>query len=199
MLSFEPGVRLLDPDSVCPLTLGVSTAGTCDRPDEIDRFDVGFEAGVAAGREQERAEMGAVVELERVRLSDAATVLRQAADDLRARRQGLLDTETAALAALAVELTETLVGSLPDRLDPQVVTGALSLAAGDDLVTLRLHPDDVDVVSGLELDAKVVVDPSVEKGGCVVEVGPMTIDTQRGPALERLRDALTSRLGGSDQ
>jgi flagellar assembly protein FliH len=36
----------------------------------------------------------------------------------------------------------------------------------------------------------VVVDPSIEVDGCVVEAGDRTIDSQLGQALQRLREVL---------
>ena len=36
----------------------------------------------------------------------------------------------------------------------------------------------------------IVADPSVERGGCIVEVGASQIDAQLAPALERMREAL---------
>lgn len=78
---------------------------------------------------------------------------------------------------------------------------------------VRLHPDDAVVVAetmerrgpdrpfgqgpafyGLFSGLRVQPDPSVERGGCVLEIGPLHIDGQVSRALERVRAALADAL-----
>jgi flagellar assembly protein FliH len=62
-------------------------------------------------------------------------------------------------------------------------------------IVARLNPDDVAIVDSVEhlVPGRVVTiaaDPSVERGGAVVQVGRCHIDAQIGPALDRVREAL---------
>ena len=87
-------------------------------------------------------------------------------------------------------------------LSVDALTRAMALVPrGEDLV-VRLHPGDVttsEELQALVADAsvKVVSDPDVEIGGCVVEAGPCRIDAQVGPAMERARALIDSVGPGS--
>jgi flagellar assembly protein FliH len=48
-----------------------------------------------------------------------------------------------------------------------------------------------------DASVKVVHDPAIEIGGCVVEAGPCRIDAQVGPAMERARALIDSVGQGS--
>ncbi len=48
---------------------------------------------------------------------------------------------------------------------------------------------------GAGRDLTLVADPGVEPGGCILAVGDSRIDAQLGPALDRVRAALSA--GGS--
>jgi len=188
----------LDPDRVTPVRLGPSSAGEpCALP-AADRFDEGFTAGARAGREAAEAEAEATLADALRCLGQAETAVTLAAMDLRSARRELLDSEIASAAELALELTETVVGTLPVGLDPTRLVEALALVPDDaEMVVVRLHPDDVATLdTEASLDAKIVADPDIEPGGCVVEVGPMSIDAQRAPALARVRAVLGEITGG---
>lgn len=193
MLSSERA-HLVDPGRVSPVRLPPLDLGV---PDRSDRFDEGFAAGVIAGREAAEADAAERTSAALRRLGDAEAALRRAVEELRARRAELLDAQVADIAALAVELTETLVGAFPAKLDPVRLAEVLALAPGDgDLPVVRLHPDDIASLDGAAPpDAEIVADAGIEAGGCVVEVGPMVIDAQLGPALARLRAALCEMDG----
>jgi flagellar assembly protein FliH len=131
------------------------------------------------------------------RLSDALTTAAAAARSQRAEAVSLAEREAV---ELAFELAETLLGreiSLNPSLSLDAVRRAVALVPqGEDLV-VRLHPGDVvtpEELQALVPDAsvKVVLDPHVELGGCVVEAGPCRIDAQVGPAMERARALIHS-------
>lgn len=195
-LSEPSGVRLLDAEKVSPIRLDLSDAGTGGA---LDRFDEGFAAGMAAGRAASELEAGERSAAALRRLEEAGAALRNATEELRVRRRELLDMEVAGAAELALELTETLVGALPAHLDPSRLTELLDLVPGDDaLPVLRLHPDDVATLEAtISLDAEIVADPDLELGECLVEIGPMSIDARRGPALSRLRSVLVEPATGT--
>lgn len=149
-----------------------------------------YDEGVQAGLAMARAEAAAEREHARERLERAAAALAEAADQLREARAHRAQVEVGDAAALALELVETLVAHLPADLTLERIRAALRLVPDDDVPVLRLNPEDEEAVSDLNVEAKVVSDPSVEPGGCVVEAGPTRIDAQRGPALRRLRQVL---------
>ena len=75
---------------------------------------------------------------------------------------------------------------------PRAGAGAGADAPAGDAV-VRLNPADVATVGDLTFgrELTIVADPSVEPAGAIVEVGACTIDAQIGPALARVRKALS--------
>jgi flagellar assembly protein FliH len=60
---------------------------------------------------------------------------------------------------------------------------------------VRVHPDDVVAIGDVEALAPsrsivLLADPSVDRGGCVVDAGPCEIVAMIGAALERVREVL---------
>ncbi len=156
-------------------------------------FEEGFQAGLAdaaAGDEAARtAQTG--------RLSDALIAAADAARSHRADAVSLAEHEAV---ELAFELAEALLGreiSLSPSLSIDALKRAVALVPkGEDLV-VRLQPDDVITPEELQVlvadaSVRVVIDPEVELGGCVVEAGPCRIDAQVGPAMERARALIHS-------
>lgn len=182
----SPAVRLVDPGAVAPL--GPLPSGAQAAAEEADTS--AWEAGVEAGRAMALAEEGAALASARRAMDRAAAALASAAEELRAARAEALAVEAPGLVAFALRVVEALAGELPPRLTPARLAEALELVPAEELPVLRLHPEDLETVGELPLDAKVLADPTVERGGCVVEVGPTRVDAQRGPALARLRAAL---------
>jgi flagellar assembly protein FliH len=157
------------------------------------------------GYDAAKAEMAAAEESARAaraeRLSEALVAAAAAACE---QRQAALERATQEAVELAFELTEALIGheitTNPSTMSLDALKRALALVPrGEDLV-VRLHPGDVltpEEVQDLVKDAsvKVVADPDIEVGGCVVEAGPCRIDAQLGPAMARAR-ALIESAGG---
>ena len=100
----------------------------------------------------------------------------------------------------AVSLAEELLGRELASCDDLVIAAverAMNLMPDRGEVTLRLHAADLQVVAGFaagmaNLADRVALapDPAVERGGCVAVIGPLRIDAQLAPALERVRAAL---------
>lgn len=181
--------RLVDPSGVAPI-------GPLPLAHEA-RTSVeegAFEAGFAAGRAAALAEEGEAFRAAKQALEAAASSLRLAASELAQARAEALAVEVHDLAHFALELVETVIGELPKHLSPQLVERALSLAPEDQPPVVRLHPEELEVVQAAVPSVRFVADPSVEKGGCVVEAGPTRIDAQAGPALGRLRAVLAGGL-----
>ena len=175
---------------------------------------VGYAAGWAEGHRaataQVRAESESVVQeatanlrRESDALARALAALDRAAGELERRALPVLESASAELAAAAVLLAEALLGrELQLREDGSLdaVRRALALAPHGRPLVVRLHPDEYAIVrvaletappaeaAGRPLE--LVADPSVERGGCVVDCDATRIDAQLGPALARVREVL---------
>lgn len=183
MSSCRPSARLVSPGSaIAPASLPRARQGPVE--------SAAYEAGLRAGAEQALAGPADEMERSRRRLDLAAAALEAGVEGLRRARASALATEVADLAALAIDLVWAIAGHLPPGLSSDLVASALALVPGDERAELRVHPDDADTISDLPLDVKVVPDPGVERGGCVVEVGATRIDAQRSQAIERLRKVM---------
>ena len=174
---------LVDPAAVAPLR-------PAQAPCNAKAGQAAYEAGVEAGRAEAIAEVGAEHEAALMALDNATKALGCAARRVQAARAEAVKLGVHDAMSLAVEVVEALAGSLPAGLDARRLEEALALAPDDELAVVRLHPGDVDTTISLPVEAKVVADEAVERGGCVVEVGPTRVDAQVGPALARLRALL---------
>lgn len=173
----------------------------------------GWERGRHEGREaalQEVTEQVAVQEQARVEqlesrerrreqaLAQALDALLLSTADLDARQAPVFEDIERSVATMAVRIAEVLIGrhlELGEWSALDAINRALALAPRQSAAILRVHPDsaqDLPDVSGALPGGSVtvVVDPSIEIGGCIVEAGNRTIDAQLGPALQRLREVL---------
>lgn len=136
----------------------------------------------------------------RHRAERALAALAGAAAGWQARQAvALTDIEDAVVEA-AFDLARAVVGrelELARHPGRDALARALALAPEGVAVAARLHPDDLAALgeatdlapAGCELT--LVPDPAVEPGGCLLDAGATRIDAQIGPALERVRAALT--------
>jgi flagellar assembly protein FliH len=157
-----------------------------------DGHDAGFDAGHREGVRAARAETQA-----------ALAALHAAAVDVEERAATDLADAAQAIATAALDLAEAVIGRhIEAAADPgaDAIARALALAPSGRLV-VRMHPDDIALLdtSALPPDgrAAVVPDPSIGRGGCIVEGGATTIDAQVGPALERARQAILDAGGAA--
>jgi flagellar assembly protein FliH len=98
-------------------------------------------------------------------------------------------------AAIAERLIKRQLELKPD-LAPEMIKSALQLAAGTPQIRLRVHPDDAallgehaaEVVRALASagEAEIVADPSLTKGGCLIQTNHGTIDARLETLLERI-------------
>src|SRR5205823_3826461 len=98
------------------------------------------------------------------------------------------------LAAAALSIAEAVIGrELAVTADPgaDAIARALAFAPEGDAV-VHLNPADVHTLGAIECgrDIAVVPDPSVERGGCLLEIGACHIDAQLSTALDRVRETL---------
>lgn len=154
------------------------------------------EAHVAA---QEAAQAITQAEAGRdAQLAAALDVLATAAEAFRQRDAVSLAEVEDVVTDLALGITRAVLDrelTLSDNPGRDAVARALTLAPQDCPATVRLHPTDAAALGPVEdLGAGrrlvVVADPSVERGGCVVDAAGRQIDAQVGPALARVAAAL---------
>ncbi|MDE3205550.1 MAG: hypothetical protein KGQ66_15195 [Acidobacteriota bacterium] len=167
---------------------------------------VGFNDLLASLRRQGYDE-GYRVALEEVAAAEAASrsvQLRRVVDSLAAAAAAMAEARLEAMQLVANEAAELAYQLAESFLQRELVAGPGAIEAvaraihlvpeGHDVI-VRLHPGDSlspEEVQPLvpEAAVKVVADPQVEPGGCVVVAGPCRVDSQLGPALERAREVL---------
>lgn len=160
----------------------------------------GYQDGYAAGR-QEALDAAAQAEAATAEaVQSALDALTRASSELTAQRGEDIAAIEDALVDGALDLATAVVGrELAISVAPgrDALARALLLADGTGPAMVRMHPDDVatlgehaDLALGREL--RVVDDPAVERGGCIVEVGDGRVDARLSTALDRVRQVLTS-------
>ena len=147
----------------------------------------------AAMTEMEAAEVaGRAAQTRRV-----ADALVQAVGELSRTREQAVTVAASEAAELAYDLAEAFLQRelLLGRPGIDAVVRALALVPENEDLIVRMNPAELigpDELAVLVPDAavKVVADPRVEAGGCVIQAGPCRIDTQLGAALDRVREVL---------
>lgn len=164
---------------------------------ELDAYEAGKEEGYRAGRE------AGLASLERlVALAEAATV--EWDEAVRAAEEQIID--------LAVAIASRIVGQIRDedrRAALAAVMQALDHLAASPTVTVRLHPDDYDLVTTHWAETRgpryrdrewvFVADRGIEPGGCVLELEGGRIDAQLSAQLREIRRALRAAGGFDDR
>ena len=160
--------------------------------------DEGYRAAMAELAAAEAA--GRAAQLRRV--ADAVVA---AAEQVGRTRRELVEMGASEAAELAWQLAESVLQRelAVGRPVLDAVARALQLVPEDEDLIIRLHPDDAvdpEELAAMVPDAavRVVADPKVEPGGCVVVAGPCRIDAQIGPAMERARAVLAELYPEAD-
>jgi flagellar assembly protein FliH len=185
--------------------------GVIEPSEDLDRARIrGHAAGYAAGlrkaaAEAEALEVAALAAQEqrstasREAMSSALGALRSATEQACAIRRVVLAEADSALAVAAIDLAEAIVGRELDDSENSAkaaVHRAMSVVAADEVLAVRLHPEDLAVINadgaappGLQL----VSDDSLDRGDAVLEVSDGVVDARISTALARARAVL---LGG---
>lgn len=151
--------------------------------------------GYAAGYAQGHAEGRARAEAE---LAQAAALVRRAAEAAEAIRLALLMEAEEQAVALALAAARRVVGAAAERhaeLAAAVVREGVRSTTGR-LLRVRVHPDDVEVVTATLKDAApdaaglVVPDGAVEAGGCIIDVEGGRVDLRLSVQLEAVERLL---------
>jgi flagellar assembly protein FliH len=168
-----------------------------ERKAREDAARVGYEDGFAAGQRDAAAQADAQAHADHQRFEQALAALDTAAAALRAQQDVTVADVEQQIITLAMSVAEAVVGheiaiaKAPAR---GALVRALALAPRGIDAVARVNPADAETLDDLPVPADrsvtVAPDPSVEPGGCVLEVGACRIDAQVGPALARVREAL---------
>jgi flagellar assembly protein FliH len=173
-----------------------------------DGLERGIQEGLAEGMAQGIAQAQVTEASRQAGAESALHALAVAADELHARQAAAVVAVEAELVETALALVDALLGR--ELADPGGATRAalqraLALAPPDTTVTAVLHPDDLAALAPHGSGARAMTwedpvtgrcvqlagDERVERGGCVADAGDTHIDAQLGPAIARVRSALT--------
>ncbi len=126
--------------------------------------------------------------LERAR-EEAATLLLSA----RRERDRILTSAREDVARVAVLAAERIVAAelalSPERVR-DIVERALQPTRRAERVTLRVHPEDAELLERLPPNVEVVPDPALQRGGCLVSSERGEVDARIEVQLQALREAL---------
>jgi len=157
--------------------------------------DEGYAYGYAAGQSAARAEVAEALELVRNAAAQGAAIR----DRVVARAEPeLIELVVASLRALLGELV-----LLEPDLVRHTLRQALARAAGQQVVRVRVHPDDVEVLHA-EADLitnappwEVLPDGSIGVGGCVVETAAGEIDARLDAQLAEIARVFRAAAPGA--
>lgn len=150
----------------------------------------GYRAGLAAA-EEELGRRRAIVQ-------QSLNALANAVYEFDERQvQTAQDIENAVVEA-AFQIAEAIVGrelQVAENPGKDAIVRALALAPEQGTAIVRLNPVDLATVATGQLPPssrpiELMADPSVELGGCIVDVGPARIDAQLSSIIDRVREAL---------
>ena len=177
---------------------------TVEDPAEVARVAreeaarAGYQDGFAAGRQDALL----AAQAQSATAAQAAATALQALDAATAALHARQTATVADVETHVVELAMVIAQAIVQRelaatstAGHDALVRALALAPERIDAVARLHPDDVQTVGDLtaltaERQITLIGDPSVERGGCVLDVGACRIDAQITPALDRVRKSL---------
>lgn len=144
--------------------------------------------------EQERADEKAAVALA---LDTALNALNTAATHVAAQTVPALADAEDTLAAAAYDLAEAVLGrelSTGEDTAKDALARVLGHPEAGQILTVRLHPDDLAVVDGVaELVSRnitLIADPALDRGDAIAEMTAGLLDARLGEALQRARTSL---------
>lgn len=206
------------PTTVLPASLEDALPELTTLQERYDRgYQKGFMAGYAEGARQAQAERAADLANNKATYAAAQAKAASLLDHLAASTKEeltRLDQESSAvteeLVEVAFQLAEAVLGaelrSRPERALEAARDALARLPLGPALV--RVHPEDEPLLqaepaalSSMRAGqaVKVVADPGVERGSCIVTTGATTVDARVGQALARAREAFSHFHGNDDQ
>lgn len=200
--SFSADPRLVDPLLAKAFDEAVTVAREQAHND-------GFAAGYAEGLELAGREKSSVLDYEVARVREAEsfrdqalqrglTALEEAAEAFAARQATALSGMEDVVLRAAFDLATTLLGRELELATTPVydaIRRALTVLPGDIAATVNLNPIDVEALGDLsEISGgrplRIVANPGVEPGSCIVDGGSTHVDASLGAAIERVREVL---------
>lgn len=156
-------------------------------------FRDGHEAGRSEGFELGRAEAVAASQ-------QAIQAISAELDSLHSDQLAQVHAVEAATVSLALEIAEMVIGhhvAAADDPGAAALVRALGSVRPNGQVVARLHPDDLELLAtqppGVRLE--LVADPSVGRGGCMLDAGASHVDATLTGALDRVRAVLDPEKG----
>lgn len=194
--SLDADLSLLRP--IMPLTQTAADVEDATRALREEASRVGYEDGYAAGRTRALADAREQLDAIAATAQSVLGALEEAAAALAARQASPVADVEHTVSTMAVQIAEAILGRelrATDTPARDAVQRALQLAPERADAAVRLHPDDLAALSDIaelapDRAVTLVADPTVERGGCVLDVGPCRIDAQIAPALRRVREVL---------
>jgi flagellar assembly protein FliH len=102
---------------------------------------------------------------------------------------------------LAFALTKALLArelELSRSPGEEAVTRAIGESPSGSQLIVRLNPSDIETIGDEKVAGeatKIVADPSIGPGGCVLEVGTTVVDARIETAIERIRRTFDEAMG----
>jgi flagellar assembly protein FliH len=151
----------------------------------------GHEHGYNAGRHEAYAEFTSV-------LGPTIEAMEAVKSHLHREERATLEQLEHQIVDFAFEVVQALLGRVLAEAEAPArdrLVAALHFVPDRGTVSARLHPDDATILGAVDhllpgRSIEVVADPSVERGGAIVEVGACRIDGQISFALARIRSVL---------
>lgn len=164
----------------------------------------GFSEGYALGMQlaaDEVAEMIADHGQSRDRFVRAMLALQNASEQLGSRDAIALGEIECDVVAMAIALAEEVIGhELRSTAAPvlDAIARGARLLPDRSVPIVRVHPEDLETttaaisagIEGWNGSVEIVADATIERGGCVLEVGACQIDAQISTAVARMRVSL---------
>ncbi len=169
-----------------------------------EAVEAGRREGMRQAEEEiERRAHARADELATQKLNTILPAIQQAAERLSAEQDRWLTQWEAIGVRVSIEIAEKVIKrklAAEPNIAIDMISEALSLAAGHPHIEMRLNPQDIellgaqaeDVVGSMtsSTNAEIVSDESIERGGCIIRTQHGRIDAQVHDLLERIADEL---------
>lgn len=129
--------------------------------------------------------------------------MQQVLAELSDQRRAILANAETEVATLSMAIVEKIVGQIAHTYQPLIlytVNRALAKIAADETIIVHLHPEDHQVLADFWQNPapnvrppaawQLVIDPQIDRGGCLLFCGSTTVDARLATQLQNLVDGL---------
>jgi len=164
--------------------------------EEADRIQLAYKAGYEAGQ----------AECKEAALAEVASTVKSftsMVDDLGCQRQRLIRESEKAVVKISCEIAKRIVGKIPEireEMVVEIVTNALNHLADKQKVTIRVNPQDCEILRQHESEwlaaaggtgaLQVKEDGRIKRGGCLIEGESGSVEAQLDRQIEVIEKAL---------